>query len=89
MFYHFFKKSFETYAKAEAATGGILQKKLFLKISQNSQKNTCSRVSFLIKLKALACYFLKKDTLTLVFSCEFYEIFKNTFFTEHLQWLLL
>ena len=26
----------------------------------------------------------KKDTLTRVFSCEFYEIFKNTFFTEHL-----
>ena len=24
-----------------------------------------------------------------VFSCEFWEIFKNTFFTEHLQWLLL
>ena len=24
-----------------------------------------------------------------VFSCEFYEISKNTFFTEHLGWLLL
>ena len=24
-----------------------------------------------------------------VFPCEIYEIFKNTFFTEHLQWLLL
>ena len=24
-----------------------------------------------------------------MFSCEFYEIFKNTFFTEHLRWLLL
>ena len=27
-------------------------KKLFLEISQNSQENTCARVSFLIKLQA-------------------------------------
>ena len=31
----------------------------------------------------------KKETLTQVFPCEFCEISKNTFFTEHLQWLLL
>ena len=24
-----------------------------------------------------------------MFSCEFFEIFKNTFFIEHLRWLLL
>ena len=29
-----------------------------------------------------ACNFIKKETLAQVFSCEFYEIFKNTFFTE-------
>ena len=28
---------------------------------------------------------MKKETLAQVFSCEFYEIFKNTFFTEHLR----
>ena len=49
---------------------GVLCKKVFLEISQNSQENTCARVSFSIKLQA--------------FSCEFYEISKNTFFTEHL-----
>ena len=39
---------------------------------------------------AEAYNFIKKETLTQVFSCEFFEIFKNTFFfTEHLQWLLL
>ena len=27
---------------------------------------------------------LKKETLAQMFSCEFCEIFKNTFFTEHL-----
>ena len=45
-------------------------KKLFLKISQNSQENTCARVYFLIKL----------HTLAQVFSCEFCEISKNIFF---------
>ena len=29
---------------------------------------------------------IKKETPTQVFSCEFYEIFKNTFFTEHSGW---
>ena len=36
----------------EAATEGVLQEKIFLEISQNSQENTCARVSFLIKLRA-------------------------------------
>ena len=31
-----------------------------------------------------ACNFIKKETLTHMFSGEFCEIFKNTFFTEHL-----
>ena len=29
-------------------------------------------------------FFIKKEILTQVFSCEFCEIFKITFFTEHL-----
>ena len=52
-------------------------KKVFLKIPQNSQENTCVRVSFLIKLHA--CNFIKKEILAQVFSCEFCEISKNTF----------
>ena len=39
-----------------------------------------ARILFLIKLQASACNFIKKETLALVFSCEFCEIFKNTFF---------
>ena len=31
-----------------------------------------------------ACNFIKKETLAHVFSCEFCEIFKNAFCTEHL-----
>ena len=64
-------------------------KKVFLEISQNSQENTCARVCVLIKLQAWVCNLFKKETLALVFSCEFCEISKNNFFTEHLRWLLL
>ena len=35
-------------------------------------------------LQASACNFIKKEAVAQVFSCEFCEIFKNTFFTEHL-----
>ena len=42
-------------------------KKVLLKISQISQKNTCTRLSF-----------IKQEI-----SCEFCKIFKNTWFTEH------
>ena len=56
---------------------------MFLESLQNSQESTCARVSFLKKSQALACNFIKKETLAQVFSSEFCEISKNTFFTEH------
>ena len=31
-----------------------------------------------------ACNFIRKETLAQAFSCEFREISKNTYFTEHL-----
>ena len=34
-------------------------------------------------------HFIKKQTLTQVFFCKFCEVFKGTFLTDHLQWLLL
>ena len=46
------------YPTSEAATEGVLQKQMFLKTSQNSQENTCSRVSFLIKLQPEAWTFI-------------------------------
>ena len=60
-------------------------KKVFLKILQNSQENTCARVSFLIKLLVWGLQLCLEKTPAQVFSCEFSEISKNTFFTEHLQ----
>ena len=41
------------------------------------------------KKQAQACNFIKKETLAQVFSSEVCEIFKNSFFIEHLWWLLL
>ena len=149
----------------EAATGSLLQEKVFLEILQNSQENTCARVSkntlFIEHLRAtasqvtllsiyiswkklcshtfkasleevivtysekmmysaktkakcmteyvwksffsltcslqkqpperickkgaLACNFITKEPLAQVFSCEFCEISKNTFFIEHFR----
>ena len=50
-------------------------KKLFLKISQGSYENTYARVPFLIKLK--------KRLWHMCFLVIFCEIFKNSFFSEH------
>ena len=54
------------YTPSEAATSGVLWKKVFLKIYQNSQDNTCIGTSFL-----KACNFIKKGIPTQVFPCEF------------------
>ena len=58
----------------------VFYKKSDLKNVTNSQENTHARVSFLIKLQALACNFNKKETLAQVFSCEFCEISKEYLF---------
>ena len=64
---------------SEAVAQRCSVKKVLLEISQTSQESTCARVSFLIKLQAEACNFIKKETLAQVFSCEFSEISKNAF----------
>ena len=53
-----------------------------IKNSQNSQKNTCARDSFLINCRPRLQLCLKRDSGTVV-SFEFCEIFKNILFTEH------
>ena len=63
----------------EAVAQTCSVKNVFLEISQNSQENTCVRVSFLIKLQAQVCKFIKKEALAQVFSSEFCKISKNTF----------
>ena len=58
---------------------------MFLKIWQNSYENTCAGVSLSRSLLSLSRSprshaTLLKKTPAQVFSCEFCEIFKNTFF---------
>ena len=52
-------------------------KKVFLKISQYSQENTCASLF-------LSWNFIKKETLAQECSCKFCKVFKNAFFAEHL-----
>ena len=54
-------------------------KKVILKISQNLQEKQLFQSLVFNKVADLACNFIKKETLAQVFSCEFCEIFKNTF----------
>ena len=56
-------KSFHKIRETEAVTGGFCRKRCSLNFFQNSQGNTCARVSFLINLLASACNFIKKETL--------------------------
>ena len=44
---------------------------------------------FITKVHARGSATLLKETPTQVFSCEYCEIFKNSFLIEHLLWLLL
>ena len=61
----------------EAVVKRCSVKKVSLKISEKSQENTCASLFF---KSFLPVNFIKKETLVQVFSCEFCEIFKNTFF---------
>ena len=63
-------------------------KKVFLKISQDSQKNTCARVSFLIKLKA-PLTLLKKRLWHRCFLVNFVKFLRTPFYKDHFWWLLL
>ena len=73
----------------EAVNWRCSVKKVFLEISQHSQKNTCARVLFLIKLQTEACNFIKKRLWPRCFPVKFLKFLRTTFLTEHFWWLLL
>ena len=81
-----FKKCFRAFFRSSHRRCSI--RKGVLEISQNSQENTCARVSFLIKLQASG-NFAKKETLAQVFSCEFCEISRTPFLQNTSGRLLL
>ena len=61
-----------------------MKKDVLINFSKLTGKHLC-RSLFLNKVAGLkACNFIEKKPLAQVFSCEFCEICKNTFFTEHL-----
>ena len=62
--------------------GDVLQKKLLLKISQNSQENTFSESLVFLNCSSRASNFIKKESLTQMFFCEFYGIYKIRIFTK-------
>ena len=69
-------------------------KKLFLQISQDSQKNTCARVCFLIKLQVWAwclrpATLLKNRLRHRCFLLNFAKFLRTCFVTEHLWWLFI
>ena len=69
------------FGETEAATGGVLSKRVFLENSQNLQKNTCSRVR--PQLQDLGLQLYLKKLMYKCFSVNFCEIFKNTYYEEH------
>ena len=74
---------------SEAVARRCSVKKVFLEISQNSEENTCARVSFLIKLQARPATLLKKRLWHRCFPLKFATFLRTPFLTEHLQWPLL
>ena len=73
-----------------------LRKLRFLEVTISSRNifwwKWCSKISRWQWRSSYSQMFFKVgvfDTPAQVFSCEICEIFKNRFFTEHLQWLLL
>ena len=74
-----------TWSCIEVIVRSCSVRKVFLKIWQKFTGNHLCQSLFLIKLQADACNFIKNKTLAQVFSCEFCQIFKNTYFVEHLR----
>ena len=79
----------ESLRATEAVVQRCSVKKVFLEISQNSQENTCTGVSFLIKLQALGLTLLKKRLWHRFFPVNFVKFLRTLYFTEYLWWLLL
>ena len=69
----------------EVAIGGVLSEEMFLKIfAKFKEKHLCQSLVFNKVAGLRPATLLKKKTLSQVFSCEFCEIYKNTFSTEDL-----
>ena len=80
------KLFFYPFSQKSRTIGRFSIEKVFLEISQNSQENTCARVSFLIKLQAEPA---RVQAWGRSFPVNFAKFLREPFLTEYLQWLLL
>ena len=80
---HFFHRTLRTEFKTQKLPPELFCNKGVLR---NLVKFTAKHLwqSLFFNKVASACNFIKKETLAQVFYCEFCEISKNNFFTEHL-----
>ena len=63
----------------------VFYKKVVLKnFAKLTGKHLCLSLFFNKDVGLRPATLIKKDTPAQMFSCEYYEVFKNTFFTEHL-----
>ena len=62
---------------------------MLLVMLQNSQKSTCARVSFLIKLQHQTCNFIKKRVRHRCFPVNFAKFLRTSFLQNTSVWLLL
>ena len=63
----------------------VFHKKVFLDILQNSQENSCARVSFLIKLQTRPATLLKKRLWHRCFPVNFAKFLRAPFLTDHFR----
>ena len=80
---------FLTSEKIEAVVQRCSVKKLFLKISQNSQENTCARVFFSKVVGLRPAILLKMRLWNRCLPVNFAKFLRTPIFIEHLRWLLL
>ena len=64
------------------------EKGVYRNLAKFTGKHLCQSL-FFNTVAGGACNFIKKEALAQMFSCEFCEILRTPFFTEHLWWLLL
>ena len=74
---------------SEAAVRRCSSKKVFLKNSQCLQKTPVFECLFNKAGALRACIFIKKEIPTQASSCEYCEIFKNSFLVQHFLFIIL
>ena len=83
----FSELEYRTFSTRSGRTEVLCKKDVLKNFAKFTGKQLCWSLLFnkVAVIKLQACNFIKKETPTQVFPCEFCEILKNTIFTEHLR----